>query len=347
MTGVASVTVVIPTYNRAQWLPETVSTVLNQSHRALEVLIVDDGSTDATREVCARFPPPVRYLWQANAGVSAARNLALREAKGDFIALLDSDDLWEPTKLEVQLALHQAFPEIGWSTADHLTIGLDGALVPGQQGFGRDFALFSDLGERPEEFFSRWFTRTEVEAGGRRQSVFYGDAYSPLFCGNFIAPSGVLLRREVVDHVGGFDEAWRLAEETEFFHRVAAVAPLGIVMTPLFRYRVGHQVRLVASENIVRLIENAILSGEQAARIRGPLSGATLEAYRTGKQRLLLNLAYTRLSMFDRAGARAGVMRAWREGARPSARSLGVLASSLVPEWTLRGLHRLKRAIRP
>lgn len=81
----ATVSVVIPTYNRARWLPETVASVLGQSVPPLEVLIVDDGSTDDTATVCAGMPPPVRYLRQANAGVGAARNRGIREARGTLL----------------------------------------------------------------------------------------------------------------------------------------------------------------------------------------------------------------------------------------------------------------------
>ncbi len=106
MSTTPTVSVVIPSYNRAGWLPAAVGSVLAQTHPATEILIVDDGSTDNSAEVCAAFPAPVRYIRQQNAGVSAARNRGMREATGEFIALLDSDDLWLPEKLAVQLALH-------------------------------------------------------------------------------------------------------------------------------------------------------------------------------------------------------------------------------------------------
>ena len=110
----STVSVIIPTYNRANWLPETVATILNQTQPPLEVLIVDDGSTDDTAAVCAAFPETVRHIRQQNAGVSAARNRGMREAKGEWIAFADSDDPWEPTKLEVQLNVLETLPETEW-----------------------------------------------------------------------------------------------------------------------------------------------------------------------------------------------------------------------------------------
>jgi glycosyltransferase involved in cell wall biosynthesis len=98
------VSVIIPTYNRAYCLGATVDSALAQTHCEVEVLVVDDGSSDHTREFVLdqyRHEPRVRYLYQENTGVSGARNHGLRAAQGDFIAFLDSDDLWLPWKLEL------------------------------------------------------------------------------------------------------------------------------------------------------------------------------------------------------------------------------------------------------
>ena len=225
MSTTPTVSVVIPSYNRAGWLPAAVGSVLAQTHPATEILIVDDGSTDNSAEVCAAFPAPVRYIRQQNAGVSAARNRGMREATGEFIALLDSDDLWVPEKLAVQLALHAERPDLGWSATGALTIAPDDTIPAGRQGFERIFDVFNAEGVSAEQFFDRWFDRVPLEVSGKTYSAWAGDFYVPLFLGNFILPSSVLMRSDLVRKVGGFNEAFRLAEETEFFHRVAAEAP--------------------------------------------------------------------------------------------------------------------------
>ena len=99
-----TVSVIIPCYNGAAFLPETLQSVLDQTHPPLEVLVIDDGSTDRSVEIAASFGPPVRSISQKNQGESVARNRGLTEARGEWVAFLDADDLWQPSKLERQLA---------------------------------------------------------------------------------------------------------------------------------------------------------------------------------------------------------------------------------------------------
>lgn len=99
------ISVIIPAYNSAPWISETIRSVLDQSLMPCEVLVVDDGSTDGTAEVVSTFPAPVRVMRQQNAGPAAARNLGASLAKGDWFAFLDADDFWLPSKLEKQMEL--------------------------------------------------------------------------------------------------------------------------------------------------------------------------------------------------------------------------------------------------
>ncbi len=110
------VSVVIPTYNRAYCLARTIDSALAQTHRNLEVIVIDDGSADGTRAlVTSRYGGEARlhYIYQVNSGVCAARNAGFQVARGEYIALLDSDDAWEPWKLELQVACLEKHPEIG------------------------------------------------------------------------------------------------------------------------------------------------------------------------------------------------------------------------------------------
>ncbi|MCX6033075.1 MAG: glycosyltransferase family A protein [Chloroflexi bacterium] len=99
------VSVIIPTFNRAGYLIEAIESVLAQSYRPIEIIVVDDGSTDGTaEEIVSHFGAAVRYAWQLNQGASVARNAGIALAQGDLLAFLDSDDLWEPEKLTLQVA---------------------------------------------------------------------------------------------------------------------------------------------------------------------------------------------------------------------------------------------------
>jgi glycosyltransferase involved in cell wall biosynthesis len=341
------VTVVLPTYQRASWLPATVESILRQTHPPLEVLIVDDGSTDDTAEVCRSFPEPVRYLRQENAGVSAARNRAIAEARGEWIALADSDDLWAPDKLEVQMAALAAVPAARWAASGCRLIDLDDRPVAGRQGFEAVFVgVFEAEGTDAGSWFARWLRRGEVRTdGGPPHELFHGDFFGLLFHGNVVLPSSAVVHREVFDVVGAFDAELRLAEETEFFHRAATRFEGVMVMTPLVDYRVAQAGSLTNPANTPRLIRNALRSLDGAAALRGSLSAREREARDAGRQRLLRDLAYAELSLYRGPAAREAQRAAWAAGAPRDARAAAVFAASLLPSAVLRGLHGVKSRV--
>jgi glycosyltransferase involved in cell wall biosynthesis len=106
------VSVVIPTYDRRDLVADAIDSVLAQSHHGLDIVVVDDGSRDDTAEVVRRYGPRVRYVHQPNQGPSAARNLGIGMRRGGYVALLDSDDVWLPHKIEHDLAMFQADPSV-------------------------------------------------------------------------------------------------------------------------------------------------------------------------------------------------------------------------------------------
>jgi GT2 family glycosyltransferase len=340
-----AVSVIIPTCNRAAYLEAAVRSVLAQTHRPAEVIIVDDGSTDGTAELCMSFPEPVQYIRQENAGVSAARNRGIRNAKGEYVALLDSDDVWHATKLETQLAALREFPEAQWCTCACNVIDDHGAPLRPGDGLRQVFPVFDSLGLSPEELFQSRLERFTVQAAAAAHTVFVGDAFELLFHGNFVLPSAAVLHRRVIDRVGLFDEAFRKAEETEFFHRVAARFPTAMVMSPLVDYRMGQADALTSPSNTAALILGALESGRRALALRANPTAAERKAFEQGQHRLLLRLAYAYLSTLDRDAARRTVVRAWEGGAAVSPRSVGLYAASLLPVPVLRSLHKAKRLI--
>jgi glycosyltransferase involved in cell wall biosynthesis len=108
---------IVPVYNGEKYLAEAIESILKQSYRPLEIIIADDGSTDGTASIAARYGKQVRYMRQANAGTAAARNLGMGAAEGEFFAFLDADDVWPSDKLDRQMARFQAHPELDFCIA--------------------------------------------------------------------------------------------------------------------------------------------------------------------------------------------------------------------------------------
>jgi hypothetical protein len=164
------VSVIIPTYNRSQSVREAIESVLAQTYRDHEVIVVDDGSADDTPAVLGSFGDRIKAIRQANAGVSAARNAGIRAARGDWLAFLDSDDLWVPGKLERQMADVAAYPKIVGQMVDALVVGYgeEEASMFDVRGARQDFEL-GPLRERPlldvmnvQFFTSTWMLKREA-----------------------------------------------------------------------------------------------------------------------------------------------------------------------------------------
>ena len=165
------VTVIIPSYNRARYLDLAIESVRSQTYRDFEVIVVDDGSIDDTRSVAERYAPEVRYVWQPNAERGAARNHGLRLARGEYIAFLDSDDVWAPDKLERDLGLIRRRPEAGVVYSNVGIIDASGRLLRRTRKRGRDGWVTGWLIRQNFVSFSAHLARTQAvrDAGGFRE----------------------------------------------------------------------------------------------------------------------------------------------------------------------------------
>ncbi len=194
------VSVVIPTYNREKYLQKALSSVLAQTYQCLEIIVIDDGSTDNTGKIVRSFKKDIRYIYQENQGVSTARNVGIRNSQGDFIAFLDSDDYWFPEKTELQIALFHKHPEYGMVASRCASIRLDGS----------------------------------YRETNRRGSS--GWVLEQLFRANFIRTSSAIIRKECFDKVGLFDEGLKECEEYDLWLRIAAQYPIGFINRSLAVY---------------------------------------------------------------------------------------------------------------
>ncbi len=340
-----SISVVIPTYNRAALLPRAIASALEQTYSPCEVIVVDDGSSDDTPQRCGEWGDRIRYLRIPNGGVAAARNAGIAEARGDWIALLDSDDWWEPAKLEVQMAAHRAIPAAAWSVTGCEIVDGSGGTRSGPQSFAGAFPIFGEVGCEPEQLFIKHLHPFSVTAAGGDHACFHGDLFGLLFLGNVALPSSALIRRAFFTHLGGFDASLRLAEETEFFHRAAAYSPALVVMSRLVNYRTASNDSLTAGHNVDRLTEIALRSLDAAAT-RRPMHADYREALANGRRNLLLRLAYAQLSERDGTAVRQTLRRLGESGVPIGRRGAAMWAASLLPPTALGALHGGKRLLR-
>lgn len=200
------ITALIPTYNCERYICETVDSVLAQTYPAHEVIVVDDGSTDQTQAVLTRYGPRIKYIRQANAGPPAARNTGIAQATGDFIALLDSDDLWVPEKLQRQVDYLES----------HSACGL----------------IYTDM----KTFDESGIIEESVKVS-RNLTLPSGHIFPQMFAETLFQTSAVLIRKACIDAVGPFDTSLRMGDDYELFLRISRHYELGYVDEPLVLYR--------------------------------------------------------------------------------------------------------------
>lgn len=201
-----SVSVVMPTYNYGRFLARALDSVLGQTYCPAEIIVVDDGSTDETPDVLAKYASPVRAVRQMNRGLSCARNVGISLARGDLVALIDSDDTWDSEKLARQVALWLRHPDSG-------AVGCGVRVVDANGDVIREL-------------------RFEDATGSARQRI-RGIALRRQWVGG--SGSGALIPAAVLRAVGGFDEALGAAEDWDMWLRIAARFPVRNVPEPLAR----------------------------------------------------------------------------------------------------------------
>ena len=230
------VSVIIPTYNRGWIIKEAIDSVLAQDYTEFELIVVDDGSTDHTSDVLDSYGDDIKVLFQKNKGVSAARNRGIAEASGKFIAFLDSDDLWLPQKLTVQIEFFNQTPD---------------ALIC-----------------QTEEVWIRNGLRVNPKKRHKKPS---GMIFNPSLELCLVSPSAVMIRRSLFGRVGKFDETLPACEDYDLWLRISCRFPVHLIDTPLIIKRGGHGDQLSSRAGLDRfrikaiekIIKRGILSDDQ------------------------------------------------------------------------------------
>jgi glycosyltransferase involved in cell wall biosynthesis len=236
MRNQPGVSVIIPTFNRANVISETIDSVLAQTYRDIEIIIVDDGSTDDTAKKLSIYGNKIRIVYQLNAGTSAARNRGIEVSTAKIIAFQDSDDLWKPTKLERQVSLLDRLD----SSAPCC---LCNAVMQNLYGDGRELLSFDISGISSRYPEGLWLNVTEVLAS---RAVLFNQT--------------VAVRREALEKVGGFDPELRNAEDYDLALRLSLEGPWGFIVEPLTIWRAGasNSLSKMAVQDQIGLKQNEI-----------------------------------------------------------------------------------------
>jgi glycosyltransferase involved in cell wall biosynthesis len=252
------VSVIIPTYNRALECKVAVESVLSQTHDNVEIIVVDDGSTDNTKEVIGSLDERVRYIWKANAGVSAARNTGLEAATGEYIAFLDSDDAWLPWKLEAQLSVLLSFPNAGMVWTDMKAVDEKGDILAEsylKKMYGAYASFDRETCFRNSRLLSETWKFCPSAFDGRK--CYVGNIFSWMFMGNLVHTSTVLLKRDRYEQVGFFDEDLiKSGEDYDFHFRTCRVGDVAYLDAPAILYRVGAADQLTEQKYMVWIARN-------------------------------------------------------------------------------------------
>ena len=203
------ISVIVPTYNRAQQLPRALDSILCQSCSPKEIIVVDDGSTDETSALMTSEYPEIVFIQQQNTGVSSARNVGIKRASGDWIAFLDSDDEWLPEKLEIQMKALYENPEIKICHTNEIWIRNGKRVNP----------------KKKHEKFGGWIFQKCL----------------PLCC---ISPSSVIIHKSIFKEIGLFDYSLPVCEDYDLWLRITARNPVLYIEEPFLIKYGGHEDQL-------------------------------------------------------------------------------------------------------
>lgn len=266
------VSVVIITYNTGHWVERAIASALGQTFKDIEVIVVDDGSTDDTeRRLAGR--EDIRYIKVRNGGVGSARNHGIRVARGEWVALLDSDDAWVPDKLEkqVRVARDARFKGLSVIFTDYDEV-CDGEVVR-PRAMRTGFPIYTDCGYDLPRILTR---RTRLDDF----DVYWGVDFTALFHGNFVLPSSAMLSVAASRRHGVFKTHYRAGDEdTDMFLRWGYQTDFACIDLPLVAYTVGRPGQQTSPHKLRKMVWTDIKLRKDFLRRNPPFSES---ASRTG-----------------------------------------------------------------
>ncbi|WP_372366657.1 glycosyltransferase family 2 protein [Candidatus Uabimicrobium sp. HlEnr_7] len=199
------VTVIIPTFNRELFIGKCIDAVQKQSHKNIELIVVDDGSTDNTPQILSQYKQQIKVITQKNMGVSSARNIGIANANGNFIAFCDSDDYWLPKKIQLQLSLFNQNPNAMLCYTNEI-----------------------------------WIKNGQRINPKKKHQKFSGHILSKCLEMCIVSPSSIIMRREFFNEIGNFDETLPACEDYDLWVRAALKYPFFYIEKPLIIKNGGH-----------------------------------------------------------------------------------------------------------
>lgn len=335
------VSVVVPTFNRAHVIGESLDSILSQTYPNLEVIVVDDGSTDETAEVLEAYGDRITAVRQENRGHASARNTGLLKSTGEFVAWLDSDDLWEPDKTSLQVAFMVEHP-------DYVLVASDFSAFDDQGFFERSHlrSYYSAIDRTPgglDGIFSERLELRDQALPFRRQempdtvTVYGGRIFEKLVWGNCLHPPTVMFRRDAAMAAGLLDSNFLQDADFEYFLRLSRLGRVAFIDHPLVKYRYSED-QMSSDKHLARIALSRLRVFEML-RAKEP---ALVEAHRSTFRRRVgsCHLSAAHALAEERRGAAVAhwlKSLAWGHVAGDTLRTLVKL---FLPQWALAAYRR-------
>ena len=262
------ISVIIPVFNRAKYISGCIDSILNQIYKDLEIIVIDDGSTDNLKEVLVPYKDKIRYYYKENGGAASARNLGIKHARGEYIAWLDSDDRWLPFKLELQIKVLNRLKNVSFIYSDFNCFTDESGKIA--NSYIKEYCFtykvckldFNDMFSSNTTLGELGITINGIDP---KTKVYWGDLSKTILLGSLFLTSTVVNSNDCLKSVGNFDETFLTGEDYDLHVRIARRFNVGYIDFSTTEYRRFHsdqlsseKMELETSYAVLKIINKAI-----------------------------------------------------------------------------------------